>query len=462
MRFRKVTSLRLHFLDIYRDVTFKINKDVNGGFGTGNDFGSSLIGKLISNAEKKSITYPPLYLVSSLSVLASQSHNCTFSTKIIGVDSFLNLIVLSSSIVCCETETASIRMLSANGCKCLVIGPFASQVPHVYLDAGASVLVGEPDTSFANDSNLIHEISNAPAGQVFEPHPGFYPSLDYLPPMRWDLIMSSTNPKMLFLGLGKALPIAASRGCPYSCFSYCTYPLQQGRKTRRFSPEVIVDHIDFYQKKYQVSRFLFRDPVFTLDRQYVIDICNRIIDRGLNIFWAAEFHLKDIDQEIVTLMHRAGLRCVFVGIETINQSSVAETKRFSATQKQQDFAIKSLETAGVSVKAMFIFGMPGDGLQNARKTITYAMKLPVTYLQFSVFTPYPGTPIFETYQDFITTTRHEDFTQWDLVFSHPELTPKDIRHLLDRAYTHAYANPMRLLRILLRICRIQIESLFRH
>ena len=29
-----------------------------------------------------------------------------------------------------------------------------------------------------------------------------------------------------------AIPILATRGCPYSCFFYCTYPLQQGRKVR--------------------------------------------------------------------------------------------------------------------------------------------------------------------------------------------------------------------------------------
>ena len=37
-----------------------------------------------------------------------------------------------------------------------------------------------------------------------------------------------------FLGFNSkpAIPIVATRGCPYSCFNYCTYPLQQGLKVR--------------------------------------------------------------------------------------------------------------------------------------------------------------------------------------------------------------------------------------
>ena len=40
-----------------------------------------------------------------------------------------------------------------------------------------------------------------------------------------------------------AIPILGTRGCPYSCFNYCTYPLQQGRKVRARSPDNIIEEI---------------------------------------------------------------------------------------------------------------------------------------------------------------------------------------------------------------------------
>ena len=42
-------------------------------------------------------------------------------------------------------------------------------------------------------------------------------------------------------------------------------------------------------------------------------------------------------------------------------------------------------------------------------------KINSSYAQFSVFTPYPGTPVFNEYKDKITKNKYEDFTQWQLV-----------------------------------------------
>jgi len=129
---------------------------------------------------------------------------------------------------------------------------------------------------------------------------------------------------------------------------------------------------------------------------------------------------------------------------------------------QQKFEkVKSfLEQNGISVKAMFIFGFPGDNLNNALKTINYALKLPITYLQFSVFTPYPGTPIFKEYENKITAQNYEQYTQWDLVFNHENLTNSDIKYLLNKSYKSFYSSFLRLLKIFFRITKIELRKKF--
>ena len=59
-----------------------------------------------------------------------------------------------------------------------------------------------------------------------------------------------------FLGFNSktAVPILATRGCPYSCFNYCTYPLQQGRKVRYRSVKNIINH--FMSRPQEVLKFL--------------------------------------------------------------------------------------------------------------------------------------------------------------------------------------------------------------
>ena len=119
-------------------------------------------------------------------------------------------------------------------------------------------------------------------------------------------------------------------------------------------------------------------------------------------------------------MAKAGLRVVFVGIESINPESIKKTKRQNAPIDKQLSSIKILEKNGISVKAMFIFGFPGDNLNNALKTINYALTLPITYLQFSVFT-HPGTPIFKEYENKITAHNYEQYTM-GFIFNHENLT----------------------------------------
>ena len=450
-------KLKILFLDIYKKEGFRINKDVNGGFGTGNNYIGGFFTKLLAKYQKETIFWPPIYFASTMGVAEKLGNNCKYSTKLKDANNGFDIFILSSSIVACETELKAIKYLKNFDLPILVIGPFASTCPEKYIQQGANVLIGEPDTSLFSNSEILNQLTTLPKL--------IYPSnkqanLANLPMPSWENIFENKKCVMSFLGTGNSLPIYASRGCPYSCFNYCTYPLQQGRNLRNESINRLVDQIEFYIKRLKVKSFLFRDPVFTINRKRVIDICNEIIKRKIKIVWGAELHLKDIDSELARIMAKAGLRIVFVGIESINPESIKKTKRQNAPIDKQLRSIKILEKNGISVKAMFIFGFPGDSLKNALKTINYALSLPITYLQFSVFTPYPGTPIFSEYKDKITAKNFEEYTQWDLVFNHENLTNMDIKYLLNKSYKKFYSSILRLVRIFYRITKIELRKRF--
>ena len=91
-----------------------------------------------------------------------------------------------------------------------------------------------------------------------------------------------------------AIPILASRGCPYSCFNYCTYPLQQGRKVRYRSIENIIDEIKYWKKNLNTNKFIFRDPVFSINRKFTEQLCKRIIEDKLDIVFLVETHLNNL------------------------------------------------------------------------------------------------------------------------------------------------------------------------
>ena len=184
-----------------------------------------------------------------------------------------DLIIVPSSIVCHESEIEKIKEIANSKKKVIVIGPFASSNPENYIKAGASVLKGEPEMFFHKLNIDDDFLNNIP--KLIENTKSY--NLDELSNPGWEIIFKNYTPKMKFLGKGSAINIYASKGCPYQCFFYCVYPLQQGRKLRTKSPARVIEEMLYFYKKLNVKNFIFRDPVFSLNRNHTVEMCDGLI-----------------------------------------------------------------------------------------------------------------------------------------------------------------------------------------
>ena len=119
-------------------------------------------------------------------------------------------------------------------------------------------------------------------------------------------------------GRYKNIPILGTRGCPYSCFSYCVYPLQQGRKVRQRNPKFIVDEMEYWVKK-GITMFTFRDPVFSINRKHTLDFCDEMKNRNLKCYFIIETHLRILDKELINRLKEIGLKAVKVGVESFDE-----------------------------------------------------------------------------------------------------------------------------------------------
>ena len=121
--------------------------------------------------------------------------------------------------------------------------------------------------------------------------------------------------------------------------------------------------------------------------------------------------------------------------DKIRQEYRSEIKLFDDQQLEK---IRELEKNKVQVSAMYILGFPTDTDETINKTINYSKKLNTTYAQFSVWTPYPGTPVFNEYKDKITAKNYDEFDQYHLVYDHNLFDKKNIRKYLSKAYSSYY------------------------
>ncbi|MFW0861971.1 MAG: B12-binding domain-containing radical SAM protein [Candidatus Komeilibacteria bacterium] len=180
--------------------------------------------------------------------------------------------------------------------------------------------------------------------------------------------------------------ILASRGC-YGVCTFCSNQafetVSSGSSWRGRNPTDVVDEIEFIVREYNIRTFKFNDPNLfgpgKRGRQHVSDICNEIINRGLNDLHLMGFcRSNDLDIEIALLMKRAGFERILIGVET---SSNDVLKKFRKGE--------SLETINQSIKILRSVGIdivPGFMIFNPYTTIE-TLEADIKFLETNNFMP---------------------------------------------------------------------------
>ena len=126
--------------------------------------------------------------------------------------------------------------------------------------------------------------------------------------------------------------------------------MQQGRKVRARSVENIIHEINYWKNKLGTNKFVFRDPVFSINRKHTINLCEQIINQNLKISFMVETHLNNMDDEMIALLKKAGLELVYVGVESSDNIVLQDMKRFTIEHDKQYQVIKKCEDAGIKLK----------------------------------------------------------------------------------------------------------------
>ena len=84
-----------------------------------------------------------------------------------------------------------------------------------------------------------------------------------------------------------------------------------------------------FQKNLGVNNFIFRDPVFSINRKHTVEICENIINNNYKFNICIETHLKNIDDELAVLLKKAGVKLIYCGIETSDEEVKKQSKRAS-------------------------------------------------------------------------------------------------------------------------------------
>jgi radical SAM superfamily enzyme YgiQ (UPF0313 family) len=296
------------------------------------------------------------------------------------------------------------RLAREQGAWVVYGGIHATLYPDEAMERGQAhaVVKGDGDVVWARV--VADCLAAAPAG-IYEG--GKLEGSDFLA-ARWDLM-----PKDKYMWAS----VQTIRGCPKHC-SFCSVWRTDGQKPRQRHFESVIDEIiDLRRKGFRFIALADDNfyPVTLTDLRLAKQQNNLAKLEELESIRAERFQLmaelaklpKDMvfftqitmeageDGEYLDAMRNANIKGALVGVEAVTPEGLkAVYKDFNYSGEGLVRQLQTFRKHGVHVLGSFIFGLPTDKPGTFSATAELALKAGVTFAQFVMMTPFPGTVDF--------------------------------------------------------------------
>jgi len=320
------------------------------------------------------------------------------------------------------------------------------------------------------DGDLVWErvVSECLAGHPAPVYDGGRVSGEQFLPARWDLL-----PEGRYMWAS----VQTVRGCPKHC-SFCSVWRTDGQEPRQRGVDLVIREI------VELRRLGFRFIALADDNFYPVTLddiaqarrrkdparlqeLERLRRERFELMAELERLPSDLvlytqitmeageDPEFLNAMNRARIRGALVGVESVTQEGLKDVyKGFNLAGDELVTRLRAFRHHGVHVLGSFIFGLPSDRADSFDATVALADKADVTFAQFVLLTPFPGTIDFEKWEkepgrrdvkvDGVSVTRHWLIPQGrrpKLFTEHPTMSLEEIRMGTQRAWDSFYSWP---------------------
>jgi len=296
------------------------------------------------------------------------------------------------------------RMARSRGAWVVYGGIHATLFPEEALERGEAhaVVKGDGDIAWGK------VVSDCMAGKPEKIYEGGRIEGGEFLAARWDLMQPE---KYMWAS------VQTIRGCPKHC-SFCSVWRTDGQKPRQRKFQSVIDEI------VNLRRIGFKFIALADDNFYPVTLTDLRLAREQNNTAKLEeltairnerFQLMDElsklpkdmvfftqitmeageDGEYLDAMRKANIKGALVGVEAVTPEGLKNVfKDWNCSGDELAKRLQTFKAHGVHVLGSFIFGLPSDKPATFDATVAMAMRAGVTFAQFVMMTPFPGTVDF--------------------------------------------------------------------
>jgi radical SAM superfamily enzyme YgiQ (UPF0313 family) len=284
----------------------------------------------------------------------------------------------------------------------------ASLYPEEALELGGAhaVVKGDGDLAWGQ---VLRECQNGTPRKIY--NGGRVEAKDFKP-ARWDLL-----PRDKYMWGS----VQTVRGCPKHC-SFCSVWRTDGQRPRQRNVDVVVEEIvqlrrrgfrfialaddNFYpvsltdialaQRQNNASRVSELEAI----RSERFELMARLAElpKGMVFFTQITMEAAE-DPQFLEAMRSARIMGALVGVEAVTKEGLkAVYKDFNCSGENLVSRLRKFREYGIHVLGSFIFGLPTDRADTFEATLQLAHHADLTFAQFVMLTPFPGTVDFERWE----------------------------------------------------------------
>lgn len=200
----------------------------------------------------------------------------------------------------------------------------------------------------------------------------------------------------------RAIPILASRGCPYKC-TFCTSPQMWGTNIYYRNPKSVVAEIKGLYEKYNINHIDMIDIVGLFNVSWTKEFLNELISANLPITWlhAAGTRSEIMNEEILKLIKKSNAIRIHFSPESGSKKTLARIEKRIDLDRFIT-AIKSAARLGISIRTALIVGFPNQTFSEVLESIFFGAKLVwygVDDVVVHTYSALPGSQLYQELQE---------------------------------------------------------------